>query len=96
MMRDSRVLAAPIVNPSTARGESLGPGDANLSLEDPRILIEIPTAFDALLTGDPALALEWRLSTRRIFRTYFKRGYRAVDFLLARSAGRGQYLLAKP
>ena len=35
------------------------------------------------------------MSTREIFVSYFARGYRAVDFFLARDAGKGQYLLAK-
>jgi len=35
------------------------------------------------------------MSTREIFQTYFRRGYRAVDFFLARDAGKGQYLLAR-
>jgi predicted GNAT superfamily acetyltransferase len=43
----------------------------------------------------PDLALAWRMTTRKIFQTYFARGFRAVDFFLAREAGRGQYLLAR-
>jgi predicted GNAT superfamily acetyltransferase len=38
----------------------------------------------------PDLALEWRHRTRDIFETYFSRGYRAVDFEIARR----RYLLA--
>jgi predicted GNAT superfamily acetyltransferase len=93
-VRDSRVLAAPVVNPSRELDRRLAPVDADTSRDDPRVLIEIPTGFDAMLASDPALALEWRLTTRRIFQHYFARGYRAVDFLLSRAAGRGQYLLA--
>jgi predicted GNAT superfamily acetyltransferase len=94
-VRDSRVMDAPVVNPSRELEQRLVPGDADLSRDEPRVLVEIPTGFDATLAANPALALEWRLSTRRIFQTYFARGYRAVDFLLARDAGRGQYLLAR-
>jgi predicted GNAT superfamily acetyltransferase len=35
------------------------------------------------------------MTTRRIFETYFSRGYRAVDFFLSREARRGHYLLAQ-
>jgi predicted GNAT superfamily acetyltransferase len=94
-VRDSRVVAAPVVNRSRELGQRLVPGDAELSHDETRVLVEIPTGFDATLAADPALALEWRLSTRRIFQHYFAHGYRAVDFLLARDAGRGQYLLAR-
>ena len=45
--------------------------------------------------GDPELALAWRLQTREVFQKYFARGYRAVDFFLARNVGRGHYLLAR-
>jgi predicted GNAT superfamily acetyltransferase len=95
-MRDARVMAAPIVNPSIGRANWLAPGSADLSCDAPRLLVEIPVGFDVMLASDAALALDWRLSTRQIFESYFARGYRAVDFLLARSAGRGQYLLALP
>jgi predicted GNAT superfamily acetyltransferase len=35
------------------------------------------------------------MTTRQIFQAYLNRRYRVVDFLLAREAGRGQYLLAQ-
>ena len=44
--------------------------------------------------AEPTLALEWRLAVRTIFQAYFARGYRAVDFFLSSSSGRGHYLLA--
>jgi predicted GNAT superfamily acetyltransferase len=95
-VRDARVMAAPVVNPSGVLEQTLVPGDVDLTCDEPRLLVEIPTDYDKTLVRDPALALEWRLSTRAIFESYFARGYRAVDFLLSRSAGRGQYLLALP
>ena len=65
------------------------------TLDARRVLVEIPVGLlRACWTRDPALALEWRMATRAIFQHYFARGYRAVDFFLAREAGRGQYLLA--
>jgi len=57
------------------------------------VLVEIPMGFTEMLAGAPDLALAWRLSTREMFTAYFGRGYKAVDFLLDRSAGRGSYLL---
>ena len=94
MVRDSRVMAAPVVNPSRETGGRLLPGDADLSYDVPRVLVEIPGGYDVMLGSDTSLASEWRLTTRCIFQHYFARGYRAVDFLLSREAGRGQYLLA--
>jgi predicted GNAT superfamily acetyltransferase len=94
-VRDSRVRAAVVVNPSTPAGEWLEPGEAALDIDAARVLVEIPANFTEIQAGHPALALEWRMATRRIFQGYFRRSYRAVDFLLSREAGRGQYLLAK-
>jgi predicted GNAT superfamily acetyltransferase len=93
-MRDSSVASAPVVNPSAPGGRWLRPGAANLTLDERRLLVEIPTEFTDLQREDAPLALDWRLATRTIFQTYFGRGYRAVDFFLSREARRGQYLLS--
>lgn len=95
VFRDARVAFAPLINPSEAAGEWLIPGPAVLDLEARRVLVEIPTGFTNMQARNPSLALEWRLATRRIFQAYFGRGYRAVDFFLAREAARGHYLLAR-
>lgn len=94
-MRDSSVASAVVVNPSRPAGDWLEPGESALDVDAARVLVEIPTNFTDLQARCPGLALDWRMATRRIFQTYFRRGYRAVDFLLARDAGRGQYLLAQ-
>ena len=94
LVRDSSVSAAPIVNPSQDGQEWIRPVEGQLTLGDRRVLVEIPMGFGDMQQRDPDLALEWRLTTRRIFQHYFGRGYRAVDFILSREARRGQYLLA--
>lgn len=93
VVRDASVAAAPLVNPSTPAGDRLAPGEPRLDCDDRRVLVEIPTGFSEMQREHPSLALEWRMATRRIFRTYFERGYRAVDFYLSREAARGHYLL---
>lgn len=94
-VRDSAVTTAVLVNPSRQAADWLEPGDGALDVEGSRVLVEIPTTFTRMLSEQPDLALQWRLGTREIFQTYFGRGYRAVDFFLAREHGRGQYLLAR-
>jgi predicted GNAT superfamily acetyltransferase len=94
-VRDSAVVAAVLVNPSRGTIGSREPGDADLDVEAARVLVEMPTNFTELLHNHPDLAREWRKRTRDIFQSYFGRGYRAVDFFLAREQGRGQYLLAR-
>jgi len=93
--RDSAVVAAVLVNPPRRTAGSLEPGEADLDVEAARVLVEIPTNFTDLLREYPDLAREWRRTTRAIFQAYFGRGYRAVDFFLAREQGRGHYLLAR-
>ena len=93
-VRDSSVTSAPIVNPSKPGGDWIAPSDGDLTLDARRLLVEIPTGFGDMQRRDPDLALAWRMSTRRIFQSYFSRGYKVVDFFLSREAGRGQYLLA--
>lgn len=95
VLRDAGVASAPLVNPSRAAGPDLAPGDADLTLDAPRLLIEIPAGFADLQVRHPALALEWRMATRAIFQHYLRHGYRVVDFFLSRESGRGHYLLAR-
>ena len=96
MMRDSSVMTAVLVNPSTTAGEWLEPGESRLDQSAMRrLLVEIPTTFSDMQARRPELALAWRMATREIFLTYLGRGFRVVDFFLAREAGRGQYLLAR-
>jgi predicted GNAT superfamily acetyltransferase len=95
VIRDRSIAAAPVVNPSLEAVPWLRPGPANLDIADRRVLVEIPVGFTEMLEREPGLAHDWRMSTRQIFQAYFQRGYRAVDFFLARESGRGQYLLAR-
>lgn len=94
-IRDGSIASAAIVNPAIAGSRWLQPGPSDLSRDARRLLVEIPTGFSDMLVQDAPLALAWRLHTREVFQTYFKRGYRAVDFFLSREAGRGHYLLAQ-
>ena len=94
LMRDASVSAAPVINPPRGGSRWLEPVEGDLAVNERRLLVEIPTGFGDMQRDDPDLALAWRLSTRRIFQAYLARGYRVVDFFLAREAGRGQYLLA--
>jgi predicted GNAT superfamily acetyltransferase len=94
LIRDASVTAAPLVNPSI-EGAPLRPGAPDLSMDERRLSVEIPVGFTEMQAADPALALDWRLTSRLIFQTYLSRGYRVVDFFLSRDAGRGHYLLAR-
>jgi predicted GNAT superfamily acetyltransferase len=89
------VLVVEPANRTRPAGEWLEPAAVTLSLEARRISVEIPTGFTEMLANAPDLALEWRMATRRLFMTYFGRGYRAVEFFLDRAARKGAYLLTR-
>lgn len=94
LLRDASLASAPVVNPSKP-GAWLEPVEGELAHESRRVLVEIPIGFTDMQIQVPDLAQQWRITTRRIFQSYFSRGYRAVDFFLSREARRGQYLLAQ-
>ena len=94
VVRDASVASAPLVNPSQPAAHWLAPGHADLSLDAPRLLVEIPVGYAEMMVQNPPLALEWRMASRAIFQHYLARGYHVVDFFLSRESGRGQYLLA--
>ena len=89
------VLTVEPANRARSAGEWLEPAGVDLSLDAKRISIEIPTGFTQMLSGAPDLALEWRMTSRGLFTSYFARGYRAVEFFLDRPSRKGAYLLVK-
>jgi chorismate synthase len=93
--RSHDVSAAPIVNPTALDGQWRTVSSIDLSRDDRRVWIEIPTGFTEMQQQAPDRALQWRMDLRQMFEAYFSRGYRAVDFVLQREAGFGRYLLAK-
>jgi predicted GNAT superfamily acetyltransferase len=68
--------------------------DVDLSVEAPRLAVEIPMGFTEMLARAPERAMAWRVCTRAIFTTYLDRGYRVVSFFLDRAARKGVYLLS--
>ena len=59
------------------------PGDPDLTLEDPALLIAIPGEIDRLTDEDMGLAVRWREATRAAFRHYFFCGYEATELIPA-------------
>lgn len=94
LMTDQLRDAAPINTTHPAQAW-LANSDVFLARDDRRLTLEIPMGFTDMQREAPALALEWRMQTREIFETYFRKGYRVVDFYLDRPHHRGRYLLAK-
>jgi predicted GNAT superfamily acetyltransferase len=96
LVRDASLAEVATLNATRSDGAWLAPdGEPDLDRDERRLFVEIPIGFGDMLQQAPDLALAWRMSTRRIFQTYFSRGYGCVDFLLDRANGRGRYLLVK-
>jgi predicted GNAT superfamily acetyltransferase len=95
-LRSDEVADAPTANRATPGSDWHTCENVNLALDARRVQVEIPMHFTEMLSGAPEQALKWRLATREIFRTYFGRGYRAVDFYLDRANSKGAYLLTRP
>jgi len=94
-VRDHGVGSAPVANSTEASGAWCKSAAGDLTIETPRLWIEIPMQFTEMQRDAPALAREWRQQTRTLFEHYFARGYRAVDFELQRERRSGRYLLSK-
>jgi predicted GNAT superfamily acetyltransferase len=93
--RAQEVMDAPVVNRTRMDGEWRETTIIDLTRDDRRVWIEIPTGFTDMQQQVPERALKWRMDVRQMFEAYFGRGYRAVDFVLQRDAGFGRYLLAR-
>ena len=82
----------PLVN-RLLPGEPPHPPQKTLPLEGERLLIQIPSQFQAIKSADVELALAWRLHTRDLFEAAFATGYIATDLLFGN--GQSCYLLEK-
>jgi predicted GNAT superfamily acetyltransferase len=91
--REAGTLRA--INRVRGGGERLAPDGHDVSLDEPRLGVTIPTGFTEMQQRDVALAREWRAATREIFTRYLARGYAVVDFVLDRPARRGTYVLSR-
>ncbi|MGH2349657.1 MAG: GNAT family N-acetyltransferase [bacterium] len=87
---------APRALEGTPHPLGVAPGQPDLGLDDPVVLVEIPTDYPAIRQRGRHLAAAWRAASREAFLHYFAKGYRAVDFLLRPGERlRGDYVLAR-
>lgn len=86
--------AYPIVLGPARVDPLAGPGAADLDRDEPRLLVQIPGAIQAIKQADPAAALEWRMATRTVFRHYLDAGWVVRECVRTReSPSRTLYLL---
>ena len=53
----------------------------NIESKEKLVLVEIPQDIEKIKRENFQLAVDWRVKTRKIFESYFSRGYIAVDLL---------------
>ena len=82
------LLDAPRVNDVTWEGDRPVSSAPRLDLDATALLFEIPADWGALCRSAPDAAVTWQERARRVFGTYFARGYRAVDLLTLKERGR--------
>ena len=84
-------LSLPRVNEARLNARGFPENRAlHLTLQDPRLLVEIPSQTDEMRSEALPLARRWRLEARRIFRRYLAAGYRVEDFIPPSPATEGR------
>jgi len=82
---------APIANPTDGSGTP-----ATIELPDAdAVRILIPPDIHAVLASTPAVAHQWRATTRRAFEWYLGRGYRVAGFDRGDSSGFPAYIITR-
>jgi predicted GNAT superfamily acetyltransferase len=84
-----------LINPPEWKSGSVPlPGEPLMEPSSPRVLVEIPTDFQAIRKENLESAVAWRFHTRMIFESLFVSEYQVVDFIYQRGdIPRGFYLL---
>lgn len=70
----------PQVNPTEMKQGVLHCKALSLDLEENDLLVEIPHNISRIMAERPELALDWRMKSRQLLESYFRRGYAVVDF----------------
>ncbi|HEX4954553.1 MAG TPA: hypothetical protein VF017_14265 [Thermoanaerobaculia bacterium] len=65
-----------------------------LGLDAPKVLVTIPSSYQAMRRRDLALALRWRMEIREVFLSYFGRGYE-IEGMTVDGPGGGSYVLSR-
>ena len=68
------------------------PGEPDLTLEAPRLLVPVPTSIQVIQDVSLEAAARWRRATRSALSTYLDRGYEARE--LYRRSASSEYLLS--
>jgi predicted GNAT superfamily acetyltransferase len=71
----------PIINQTQVENHIRLSSYNDLHLTNTKLYLEIPADIQEIRKKNLDLANDWRIKTRRIFQTYFSRGYQAVEIV---------------
>jgi predicted GNAT superfamily acetyltransferase len=77
-------------------GDLPAPDQPRLHLDEPRILVAVPTHIQELKSQRPELALRWREATRKVLTHYLSRGWEVQALLGRAHEPCARYLLVRP
>ena len=80
-LADLQRQGAQFVNQTISQNGHRLPGEVNLVLTAPILLVEVPADFQTIKAVSLKLALEWIQQTRSIFETCFEKGYLVSEFI---------------
>jgi chorismate synthase len=90
----SRARAAHLNDVRLQGGQPVS-SDPHLDRDAPRLLLAVPSDWDAVCRADAVLAREWQGIVRRAFESAFARGYAAVDVTTTPAAPSVAYVLER-
>ena len=93
LVEKTRMYAYPDV--TVVCGKPLFSAESRLSLANPTLLVEVPWDIEAIVKSDSALAMRWRIATRRNFHFAMARGFAVDGFLSDRAASRAYYCFTR-
>ena len=79
--------AEPVNTTEKIDSQNRRPVSSRLGLHAPRLLVEIPYSIVRIRDASLATAHDWTLHARRIFESYFRRGYSVTDVIADESRG---------
>jgi predicted GNAT superfamily acetyltransferase len=81
----------PCINRTGREGKFIRCEEVDFEQGEQELLVEVPFEITAMIAQDKELAFDWRMKSRRLFQTYFRRGYAVTGF--RRSDERALYRL---
>ena len=80
-LADVQRRGAQFVNSTISKNGFRLPGEIDLAMSAPILLVEVPSDFQKIKAFSIDIALDWIKQTREIFETYFEKGFVVSEFI---------------